>query len=159
MLTSIQSLKSWTSSFDVKSYVDMFIPINPNQYPKQVHHQQQLDTSRKFVNSVLPPQDIINVIENIHSIKEFLDGILENNFNAQQALAVYCRRALEFNEKHNWISEIFIQDAMHQAKQHDAYFETTGKLYGPLHGVPFAVSDEANVIGVGITHDFTQIQH
>lgn len=40
---------------------------------------------------------------------------------------------------------------MQQAMELDAYFCKTGKLIGPLHGIPMSVKDQFNIQGVDST--------
>lgn len=46
---------------------------------------------------------------------------------------------------------MLFKDAIEQAKALDREFKTTGKLKGPLHGVPVTVKDQFNVKGVDTT--------
>lgn len=56
---------------------------------------------------------------------------------------------MNFNETSNILTEIFLDDALERAEVLDQFFRQTGKLVGPLHGVPIAVSDEIQIAGVG----------
>ncbi|KAK4074899.1 hypothetical protein Purlil1_12846 [Purpureocillium lilacinum] len=47
--------------------------------------------------------------------------------------------------------EPLFADAIEQAKGLDEYFERTGRLLGPLHGIPISVKDQFNVEGVDTT--------
>lgn len=49
------------------------------------------------------------------------------------------------------MTEILFEDALEQAKQLDADFTETGKLKGPLHGIPITLKDQFNVKGVDTT--------
>lgn len=49
------------------------------------------------------------------------------------------------------MTEILFEDAIEQAKQLDADFAETGKLKGPLHGIPITLKDQFNVRGVDTT--------
>jgi Asp-tRNA(Asn)/Glu-tRNA(Gln) amidotransferase A subunit family amidase len=51
----------------------------------------------------------------------------------------------------NCITEVIFADALVQAQELDREFERTGRLRGPLHGVPVTVKDQFNVKG----HDST----
>lgn len=43
------------------------------------------------------------------------------------------------------------QDAMQRARDLDAYFSRTGRLVGPMHGIPVSVKDQVNVKGIDTT--------
>lgn len=49
------------------------------------------------------------------------------------------------------MTEILFEDAIEQAKQLDTEFAETGKLKGPLHGIPITLKDQFNVKGVDTT--------
>lgn len=49
------------------------------------------------------------------------------------------------------MTEILFEDAIEQAKQLDTDFAETGKLKGPLHGIPITLKDQFNVKGVDTT--------
>lgn len=51
----------------------------------------------------------------------------------------------------NCLSEPLFGRALEQAQYLDKYFSETGKLIGPLHGVPVSVKDQFNVEGVDTT--------
>ena len=51
----------------------------------------------------------------------------------------------------NCLSEPLFDDAVKQARDLDAYFSRTGRLIGPVHGVPVSVKDQFNVRGVDTT--------
>lgn len=36
---------------------------------------------------------------------------------------------------------VLFEDALERAKELDEYFATTGKLKGPLHGIPMSLKD------------------
>lgn len=46
---------------------------------------------------------------------------------------------------------MLFEDAIEQAKALDREFEATGKLKGPLHGLPVTVKDQFNVKGIDTT--------
>ncbi|CEI63574.1 unnamed protein product [Fusarium venenatum] len=51
----------------------------------------------------------------------------------------------------NCLTEICFDDAMAQAKHLDEYQKETGRLIGPLHGVPVTVKDQFNIAGLDST--------
>lgn len=48
----------------------------------------------------------------------------------------------------NSLTEVLFEDALAQAKKLDVDFRATGKLKGPLHGIPITLKDQFNVKGV-----------
>lgn len=51
----------------------------------------------------------------------------------------------------NCLTEVLFDEALQQAKKLDAEFTSTGKLKGPLHGIPITLKDQFNVKGVDST--------
>jgi amidase len=44
-----------------------------------------------------------------------------------------------------------LPDALEVAKAQDAYFARTGRLVGPLHGIPFAIKDNYDTVDMRTT--------
>jgi amidase len=42
---------------------------------------------------------------------------------------------------------MFVEEALERARQLDEYFEATGKVVGPYHGLPFSVKDQWAIKG------------
>lgn len=53
------------------------------------------------------------------------------------------------------MTEAFFDRALERAKQLDESLEKTGKLVGPLHGLPVSLKDCFNVEGIPTTVGFT----
>jgi 6-phosphofructokinase len=51
----------------------------------------------------------------------------------------------------NSITEALFEDALAQARDLDHTFRKTGKLQGPLHGIPITLKDQFNIRGVDTT--------
>jgi amidase len=49
------------------------------------------------------------------------------------------------------LTEICYDEALQLAKQQDAHLQETGKIVGPLHGLPISVKDHVNVAGLRST--------
>ncbi|KAM3426593.1 hypothetical protein NHJ13734_009369 [Beauveria thailandica] len=73
--------------------------------------------------------------------------IKERHFSSVQVAEAFCHRAAVAQQLTNCLTEIFFADAIEQALNLDHVYETTGKLVGPLHGVPVSVKDHYNVKG------------
>lgn len=55
------------------------------------------------------------------------------------------------SKKTNSITEVVFEDALKEARELDAHFKETGKLKGPLHGIPITLKDQFNIKGVDST--------
>lgn len=61
------------------------------------------------------------------------------------------RQILLIDYQTNCLTEVLFEEALAQAKDLDTEFKSTGKLKGPLHGIPITVKDQFNVKGVDTT--------
>ncbi|KAM3501560.1 hypothetical protein MY11210_009339 [Beauveria gryllotalpidicola] len=85
------------------------------------------------------------------SATELAVKIKERHFSSVQVAEAFCHRAAVAQQLTNCLTEIFFADAIEQARYLDRILETTGKLVGPLHGVPVSVKDHYNVRGLPTT--------
>ena len=53
-------------------------------------------------------------------------------------------------EQVNCITELLPERALDRAQELDEHFERTGKLVGPLHGLPISVKEHVAMEGLGI---------
>ncbi|GAA6053096.1 hypothetical protein JCM3770_000382 [Rhodotorula araucariae] len=87
----------------------------------------------------------------VHNIEQRTPG-----WTATNVMLVYVRSATRAHERSNVLSEVLFNRAVKQAMDLDAQFEETGKIVGPLHGVPVSIKDQVDIEGVdttmGLTH-------
>ncbi|KAG8754486.1 hypothetical protein FRC14_005020 [Serendipita sp. 396] len=89
------------------------------------------------------------------SAAEIVRNISEGKWLAVNVAAAYIRRAVRVQELHNPITEVLFSEAIEQAKALDEEFQRTGKLKGPLHGVPVSIKDQFDIGGVDSTIGFS----
>ncbi|OOQ91453.1 acetamidase [Penicillium brasilianum] len=84
-----------------------------------------------------------------------LTGLLKRlemgELTAHQVIQAYIKRAVVAHQLTNCLTEILFEEALQQAQKLDAEFSSTGKLQGPLHGIPITLKDQFNVKGVDST--------
>ena len=51
----------------------------------------------------------------------------------------------------NCLTEIFVERALARAAELDAYLKATGKVAGPLHGLPISLKDQFRLKGLETT--------
>ncbi|KAG6372254.1 amidase signature domain-containing protein [Boletus reticuloceps] len=78
----------------------------------------------------------------LFSASEIVENIASGKWTASQVLDAYMARAVVSQAKTNCITE----DAKKQAKGLDEEFSRTGKLQGPLHGVPMSFKDQCMLL-------------
>ncbi|KAK4937079.1 hypothetical protein LTR10_022202 [Elasticomyces elasticus] len=85
--------------------------------------------------------DATAVLQKIHS----------GDWSAEQVCLAFCKRAAIAQQLVNCLTEMCFDEALHTAKELDQAFKATGKLKGPLHGLPISVKDHVNVAGLRST--------
>ncbi|KAJ5825485.1 hypothetical protein N7474_002623 [Penicillium riverlandense] len=93
----------------------------------------------------------IQTITDIDNIAELLDRLKKGEFTAEGVVQAYIKRAVVAHQLTNCFTEVMFEDALKQARQLDAEFQATGKLKGPLHGIPVTLKDQFNVKGIDTT--------
>ncbi|KAG0669294.1 hypothetical protein C6P43_003674 [Kluyveromyces marxianus] len=83
-----------------------------------------------------------------------LESVKNRKWTAYQVALAFCHRASIAHQLVNCLSEVFFAEGLAQAKELDAYYEETGELKGPMHGLPISLKDNLNVIGQQTTLGF-----
>ncbi|KAJ5783710.1 uncharacterized protein N7518_009387 [Penicillium psychrosexuale] len=94
---------------------------------------------------------LIQKITDIDNVAALLECLGKGEFQAEQVIKAYIQRVVVAHHLTNSLTEILFEDALEQAKQLDVEFAETGKLKGPLHGIPITLKDQFNVKGVDTT--------
>ncbi|GME78478.1 unnamed protein product [Ambrosiozyma monospora] len=82
------------------------------------------------------------------SATQLQQKIKSGELSAYQITYAYCHRSALVHQLTNCLIEIFYDRALERAKEQDAYFKSTGKLTGVLHGIPISLKDQINVPGI-----------
>ncbi|EAU90346.2 general amidase [Coprinopsis cinerea okayama7 len=90
---------------------------------------------------------------------EIVSRIQKGEWTASRVLEAYIARALVAQSKTNCLTEVFFERARIQAKNLDADFASTGKLKGPLHGVPVSIKDQIDIEGLDSSLGLSQWVH
>ncbi|KAL2815886.1 amidase signature domain-containing protein [Aspergillus granulosus] len=101
--------------------------------------------------SCLTDDPMVQEITDIDSIPALIERLLKGSLTAEQVIHAYMRRAAVAHQLTNCITEVIFDDALAQAQELDREFNRTGRLKGPLHGVPVTVKDQFNVKGYDST--------
>ena len=81
-------------------------------------------------------------------VNVLLHKLASRQFSSLEVTKAFAKRAMLAHQLTNCCTEIFLEDAFEQARQLDDYLEQTGKLMGPLHGLPVSIKDLFHVKGV-----------
>jgi len=94
---------------------------------------------------VLTSQEI-EITEN-YDATSLAQAIRSRALTAEVVTVAFCKRAAIAQQVCNCLTEIFFLDAIERAKFLDAEYSKTGKVLGPLHGVPVSLKDTFKVKG------------
>ena len=77
--------------------------------------------------------------------------VVSRTWTSEAVATAFCKRAAVAQQLIGCCTEMFFEQAIHDAKRLDAHLASTGAPVGPLHGLPISVKDSFNVQG----HDST----
>lgn len=113
---------------DIRAKMDNACFVNPHDY----------------LDSILPEDEV--KITNSH-FYQLVDLIKKGDLSSYSVVSAFCHRAALAHQLINCCTEIFIDEALERAKKLDAYYKETGKVTGPLHGVPISLKDQVDLAG------------
>ncbi|KAI8996557.1 amidase signature enzyme [Trametes punicea] len=87
--------------------------------------------------------------------QEIVHRISKGEWTASEVLDAYIARALLAQDVTNCLTEVLFAEARAQAKALDLEFAQTGKIRGPLHGVPVTFKDNFDIKGRDTTMGFS----
>ncbi|KAI9739657.1 MAG: hypothetical protein M1834_006375 [Cirrosporium novae-zelandiae] len=93
----------------------------------------------------------IREITDVNDIQGLLNLLSGGQLTAEELVRAYIKRAVVAHETCNCLTEIFFDDAVLRAQELDVHFKQTGKLIGPLHGIPITLKDQFDVKGYDST--------
>ncbi|KAF4612974.1 hypothetical protein D9613_010910 [Agrocybe pediades] len=133
---------------------------------KEKKIRQAATIPKEWILTNLPPKDALNVIDfpkksGLLSEKEneitntevgtLLQNLASGAWSAVEVTTAFSKRAIIAHQLVNCLTEIFIERALARAAQLDEHLKTTGKVVGPLHGLPISLKDQVNVEGLEST--------
>ncbi|KAJ5999932.1 hypothetical protein N7481_000341 [Penicillium waksmanii] len=84
-------------------------------------------------------------------IRDLVSLITSRRVSSEQLTTAFCKRAAIAQQVTKCLTEIFFERALANARALDEYLERTGKVIGPLHGIPVSVKDRFDVKGADTT--------
>ncbi|KAJ7185021.1 amidase signature domain-containing protein [Mycena filopes] len=76
-----------------------------------------------------------------------LDRMKRKELTVVQVVTAFARRAAIAHQLLSCLTEFFLDEALVRAKELDDFYERTGRLAGPLHGLPISIKDHMDVAG------------
>ncbi|CZT21591.1 related to general amidase [Ramularia collo-cygni] len=78
---------------------------------------------------------------------EIVAKIAKGEWSAEAVTTAFCKRASIAHQLTNCLTVIMFDSAIARAKDLDIHFQKTGKVSGPLHGLPISLKDNFNIPG------------
>lgn len=117
----------------------------PKEWIIEVPSIDKAPNARDYLDSILPENEVY--ITN-QTLLQLLNKIQSGELTSFEITTAFCHRAALTHQLVNCCSEIFFDRALERAKELDEYFQKTGKLKGPLHGLPISLKDQINLEGL-----------
>ncbi|KAH9012027.1 general amidase [Lactarius hengduanensis] len=90
-------------------------------------------------------------ITEVSSVADLLTKIATGTWSSFEVTTAFCKRAVIAHQVTNCLTEIFIDRALERAAWLDEQLESTGKVVGPLHGLPISLKDQIAIKGLETT--------
>ncbi|TDZ41089.1 putative amidase [Colletotrichum trifolii] len=81
------------------------------------------------------------------SAAELTSRMAEGSLTAVETVTAFLKRAHVAHQLVNFATEFMVEDALAAAERLDAHFKATGKLVGPLHGIPISAKEHIGFKG------------
>lgn len=90
-------------------------------------------------------------ITELDSVAGLLNKIATGVWSSVEVTTAFCKRAVIAHQVTNCLTEIFIDRALERAAWLDEQLKSTGKVVGPLHGLPISLKDQVAIKGLETT--------
>jgi amidase len=87
-------------------------------------------------------------------VPAIISSIAAGQYSSVQVLKAFVHRAAIAHQLLNCCLEFPYAAALARAEKLDAFFKSTGKTVGPMHGLPISVKDQCRVVGTDTTCGF-----
>ncbi|KAH7109600.1 amidase signature domain-containing protein [Dendryphion nanum] len=121
------------------------IPLAWRLSESEIPPASRLKDLTTFVTRFLSPLEqqitaatVPSILENIHT----------SNWSAVEVTRAFCHRAALAHQLTSCLSEICFAEAEQRAAELDTLLRTSGKVVGPLHGLPMSLKDRFHVNGL-----------
>lgn len=117
-----------------------------SQYPNWrpiIPKDPPLDVSQLIISRLTPEEHRIVHLD----ATALVERIAAHQLTAVQVFLAFAKTAVAAQDLTNCLSEIFIEEGLVRAKELDAHLAATGKVVGPLHGLPVSIKDHILVKG------------
>lgn len=107
-----------------------------------------------IIESKLTPKELEITALKAH---EIASKIARSELTALQVTQAFCKRASYCTQLLSCCTEILFVEALERAKQLDEHLARTGKVVGPLHGIPISIKDAFDIKGYDTSIGWTAL--
>lgn len=134
---------------------------------KRAQRDALLPASYKVATEKLPPVSTESVVDfprtcgilsereieitETDDVSDLLSKLANGHYTAVEVLEAFIKRSCLAHQLVNPLTEIHFDDARKWAAELDAELKSTGKVRGPLHGLPISVKDQFQIKGSDAT--------
>lgn len=87
-------------------------------------------------------------ITEIDDIDLLLKKLASGEWSSVEVTTAFYKRAIVAHQVVNCLTEIFVERALQRARWLDEQLKITGKVVGPLHGLPISLKDQISIKGL-----------
>ncbi|KAJ4185561.1 hypothetical protein NW767_012873 [Fusarium falciforme] len=98
-------------------------------------------------SGLLTPEELDLTDVSKHDAVETLSLVASGSITAEKLVTSFCKRAAAADSLANFITEVNFEQAIRRAKELDKHLLETGRVVGPLHGLPITVKDHMDLEG------------
>ncbi|KAL1612637.1 hypothetical protein SLS60_000866 [Paraconiothyrium brasiliense] len=91
------------------------------------------------------------------SATHILNKIASRSWTSEEVTRAFLKHAAAAQQLTNCLTDFFPTEALAIAKSLDQHLRKTGKLVGPLHGLPISLKDNFNIVGKDSTVGFASL--
>jgi amidase len=84
----------------------------------------------------------------VSDVAVLLHKLATGEWSSVEVTTAFCKRAIIAHQLTNCLTEIFIDRALERAAWLDEQLKSTGKVVGPLHGLPVSLKDQITIKGL-----------
>ncbi|ORY59987.1 amidase [Pseudomassariella vexata] len=139
-----------------KELAQICVKIQQDSIPKQWMLSKDKLPSEETLNVSSVPYDAGTMsAEELEMTAQDAGGLLKayesGRWTVKQVITAFLKRGTVMQQMTNFATEFLAESALQKAEELDAQFKETGKLSGPLHGIPVSVKEHIGMDG-HITH-------
>lgn len=84
----------------------------------------------------------------VSEVAILLNKLATGEWSSVEVTTAFCKRAIVAHQLTNCLTEIFVDRALERAAWLDEQLKSTGKVVGPLHGLPVSLKDQIRIKGL-----------